>query len=205
MFVTGRGFGAMVRADDQTVRLATWRMQDPTWVELPALGVPYVLAMYDTSADQIALFQTDGNTAIEPAPLVGRFHGFAGAQGGLLSMIISDASGCFLARFDPTTGRMVTTSHIDACVSQPRMASDGRVIAIADTRAPGDSPGDPEVVRVDAASGDVVPLTRGSFREVNPQAAARAPRVAFERHLDNPESLPVNGRRSIVCWLDLPE
>jgi hypothetical protein len=204
MFVVGRGFGAIVDASDQTIRLAGYRLEDPTWAALPALGVPYVLALYDRGNDQIALHQTDGNTAIAPTPLTGRFRGYAGALDGLLTLIVSDASGCFLARFDPTTSQMVSTEHIDECVGQARVAHDGRVVAIAETRAAGDTPGDPEIVLVDGASGDVTPLTRGTFVEVNPQTAASAPRVAFERRLESPEPLRGNGDRSIVCWLDLP-
>jgi hypothetical protein len=54
---------------------------------------------------------------------------------------------------------------------------------------------------VDPDDGHVRPLSRGTFREVNPQVAPNGSRVAFERHLEPPEGLGL-GVRSVVCWLD---
>ncbi len=202
VYAASRGHGVIARADGTTRQVSGWGLTGATWLELPALGVPHVLATYHRFHDQILLLQDDGHPAIEPVDLVGRFGGYAGASDGLLVMVLSDASGCFVSRFDPVRGEMVTNQHIDECISQPRLLADGRVIGIADITAEGDTPGDDEVVIADPATGEVRPLTRGTFREANPQVAVGGTRVAFERHMSAPEGAPFRSHRSVVCWLD---
>jgi hypothetical protein len=146
------------------------------------------------------LLREDGTDAIEPTPLVGRFVGFAGAREGLLHLVLRDASGCHHARFDPTQRAMVSVTPISDCISQPRLTADERLMGIARVSGQDDTPGDPEVVMVDPVDGHVRALTRGTFREANPQVAPNGDRIAFERHLDSPDGL--RGDRSVVCWVD---
>ena len=204
MFMSTYGAMTMARGGEEPRPIPRWRLSGATWLSLPALGVPQVLAAYDPAADVLVLLQDDGNVAIDPANLVGRFRGIAGAKDDLLYLVHSDATGCFVSRLDPATASLVSTTHLSECVSQPRLLTDGRLVGLAETHAEGDTPGDPEIVIADQ-SGDVRPLTRGTYREVNPQVASTGTHIAFERHLDNPDGAVFGSRRSVVCWLDAAE
>ncbi len=198
--LTSYGHGVIVR-DGRELVLRSFGLTGPRWVELPSLSVPYVVAAYARWTDEIVLLRDDGEPAVPPVTLVGRFEGIAGAQNGLVHMLLRDDRGCHHARFDPSTGQMSSVTPISACIAQPRLTSDGRLVGIARVSGPDDTPGDPELVVEDADDGQMRQVTRGTFREANPQVAGE--RVAFERYLDNPEGLDFDSRRSVVCWIDL--
>lgn len=198
--LTSYGHGVMVR-DGRERPVRGFGLTGARWVSVPGLEVPHVVAAYARWTDQIVLLRDDAEPAIDPVPLVGRFEAVAGAHNGLVHFVLRDAAGCHHARFDPSSRDMVSVTPIAECISQPRLTSDGRLVGVAITSGPDDTPGDPEIVVVDPDDGRLRQLTRGTFREANPTVMGE--RVAFERHLDNPEGLTFDARRSVVCWVDL--
>ncbi|HJL18929.1 MAG TPA: hypothetical protein RMH99_24915, partial [Sandaracinaceae bacterium LLY-WYZ-13_1] len=200
VYVGGYGHGVMATAEGEDHPVSAWGLRGATWAELPELGVPHVLATYHRFHDEILLLQTDGHPAIEPTDLQGRFRGYAGAKDGLLHVLVSDAHGCYVSRFDPTTGEMVTVTHIDECVEDPQLLPDGRIVGVAEISGPDDTPGDVEIAIVAPGTGAVTALTRGSFREGRPRVAAAGDRIAFERRLDAPEGVRLDDG-TVVCWL----
>ena len=200
ILLTSWGHGIMLRAGRE-LSLPSFGITGPRWVTMPSAGIPQALAAYARWSDQLVLLREDGTPAVPPATLVGRFEGIAGAYNTLLHLLLRDSTGCHHARFDPSSGQMSSVTPISACLEQPRLTGDGRLVGVANVTSPEDTPGDPEIALVDPDDGHVRPLTRGTFRETNLHVAGT--RVAFQRYLESPEGVPFDSRRSVVCWLDL--
>ena len=97
------------------------------------------------------------------------------------------------------------TAVLPECIEWPSILPDGRLVGTARVTSEGDSPGDTEIVIVDPADGNVIPLTAGPFDEEYPFASTDGSRIVFSRRLEDwPTDFDLGLFRRVVCWVDVP-
>jgi hypothetical protein len=195
LLVRMQGGGAGLVSSVGSVDLPT--LDEGFWVRTPdgdrVLGQLGDLAsLYDLEGESTGRLPIEGWMTAE-------------SDGETLYVMDGQHGGCRMRELDPRTLKVRETTRLGACLSQPRRLADGRWLGLAELSAPGDSPGDPEVVLWDPAADALLPLTANSFDEekVSPSPDGRYAWV--HRRIGRwPREFDTKLYRRQVCRVEIP-
>lgn len=187
--------GAGVLSSEGSLDLPT--LDEGFWVRTPdgdrILGqIGDDAALYDLEGGSIGRLPIEGWMTVE-------------SDGEALYVMDGRAGDCRLREVDPVSLRVRKTTQLDLCLVRPRRMVDGRWIGVAAVSAPGDAPGDNELVLWDPAADAVVPLTANSFDEEKASPTPDGRYAWFHRRLEDwPRKFDVRLYRRQVCRVEIP-
>lgn len=154
--------------------------------------------------DRLAVIGMDG-APLEPWPQMdGRLRAVL-ERDGRIAVLVQRGRQCALSSFDLSTRALGAPAPLPTCLRDAHLLPDGRLIGAAVHSAPGDPPGDSEVVLVTPETQQIEVLTRGSERDELVRVSADGGRVIFNRRLEDwPAEHDVRLYRRVVCWADVP-
>ncbi len=115
------------------------------------------------------------------------------------------AGACRVRQLDPRSLRVRKTTPLAHCLRRPRRLADGRWLGLAPLSAPGDAPGDDELVLWDPVADALLPLTANSFDEEKVSPTPDGRYAWIHRRLEDwPREFDTKLYRRQVCRVEIP-
>lgn len=181
-------------------------------IDMPDVRHPAFVQVGD--AQRIVGQLDDGRVAVmdsrgaplEPfVPLEGRLERVL-SRGDAVSLLSRQGRSCSLTSFDVASRALGQPVALPLCLDDAALLPDGRLVGVGFYSAPGDPPGDTEIVLVDPTTQVVTALTRGSQRDEMLRLSPDGGRVVFNRRFDEwPRGFNLRLFRRAVCTLEIPD
>jgi hypothetical protein len=195
LFVRLDGGGTGLLASDVAVDLPN--LGDGFWVQTPdglrVFGLANSeAALYDLEGHSTGRLPVEGWTTVE-------------SDGEVLYVMDRSGNGCRMREVDPSTLRVRRTTPIETCLGRPRRMADGRWLGVARLSAPGDAPGDKELVLWDPSVDALLPLTANTFDEEKVAPTPDGRYAWVHRRLEDwPRKFDVRLYRRQLCRVEIP-
>jgi len=155
---------------------------------------------------QLALLEPNGGRDAPWPDLPHRLHEVVGIVGDrLVVTLVVGRNECAVVNVDLETREMSEPVPLGYCLRRGSALADGRLVGAANESAPGDPPGDLEVVVFDPETAETTVITRGTTRDELVYLSADGTRVGWSRRLEPPPAEWDNRiYRRVACWADVP-